>query len=195
MVILLYHWAKEDQAVAAMRGELTVLNMAGCRIGFHGAETVAAFLKSTRIVVTVYLNDCNLGPRGVEIIAESLMYNRSIECLHVNDNQIRDKGAEALIEALNYNVCIKYINLYRTNIAIDSTAIITSLIRNRNAVMIPAAVRSASLLLISARRNIGNGGDLCALPKEIVKMIAKQVWATRKDPKWIKVFSEPNRRK
>ena len=65
------------------------------------------------------------------------------------------------------------------------------LTKTRNRVLIPAAARRASLYLIAARRAtpIADSGILAIFPKEIVKMIAMAVWATRKDPKWIEAVS------
>ena len=63
--------------------------------------------------------------------------------------------------------------------------------KERNTILIPAAVRSAALLLIATRRSIAGAGVFAILPREIVKMISLEVWATRKDRQWIKVVTNP----
>jgi hypothetical protein len=109
----------------------------------------------------------------------------------VSINQIEDDGADSLIDALNHNVCLTELYVKRNNIAPESTATIDYLVETRNAVLIPAAVRRASLYLIAARRAtpVADSGSLAIFPKEIVKMIAMAVWMTRKDPKWIEAVS------
>ena len=65
------------------------------------------------------------------------------------------------------------------------------LTQTRNKVLVPAAARRASLYLITARRAmpVADAGDFAIFPKEIVRMIAMAVWATRKDPAWIEAVS------
>jgi hypothetical protein len=72
-------------------------------------------------------------------------------------------------------------------------ATIMYLATTRNNILIPGVVRRASLFLIAARRNIADAGILAIFPKEIVKMIAMEVWATRKEPIWINSLTESER--
>ena len=69
-------------------------------------------------------------------------------------------------------------------------ATIEYLAETRNNFLIPAAVRCASLYLIAARHT-ADSGSLAIFPKEIVKMIAMEVYGTRKDLKWINAVSGP----
>jgi hypothetical protein len=98
------------------------------------------------------------------------------------------EGADSLIDALCHNVCITKLYVNGNNVAPESEATIKYLTETRNAVLIPAAALRASLYLIAARRAtpIADAGDFEIFPKEIVKMIAMAVYATRKDPAWIK---------
>ena len=52
---------------------------------------------------------------------------------------------------------------------------------------IPKAVQSLIFFLIGVRQgsNRAGMGLLGEFPKEIIKMVAIEIWATRKDPKWI----------
>jgi hypothetical protein len=85
---------------------------------------------------------------------------------------------------------MKVLDVIGNIIAPKARATIEYLAGTRNAILIPAAVRRASLSLIAARRNIAGAGILAIFPKEIVKMIAMEVYATRKDPIWIDALSE-----
>ena len=80
------------------------------------------------------------------------------------------------------------------NITAEQRETFQYLTHTRNKDLIPAAVRRASLYLIAARRIIDDAGALSCFPKEIVKMIAMQLWATRKEPIWIQALSESEQR-
>ena len=189
LVALLRKHGKDAQADDAIRGELLVLNLWNRPIGDDGAVTVAAFLMDDEIVLHVDLLDCTIGPRGGRAIAEALKRNKTVEVLELEVYQLVDESALALIDALNYNTRLKVLNVWANSITLQSNATIRYLTETRNKVLIPAAVRSATLCIIAARRTIANAGYFADFPKEIVKMIAMQVWATRKDPIWIRAVS------
>ena len=198
LVALLRKHKKEDQAVALMRGELTELRLYACRIGDNGAEIVAEFLKHDEAVMMVLLYNCNIGPRGAKALSAALKRNEAVEDLNLACNEIGDEGADAIIDAVRENVCIVW--LYNKTIisgqpmltgrTMKNLAEFKYLTETRSAILIPAAARRASLCIIAARRNITNAGILAIFPKEIVKMIAIEVWATRKEPIWIKALTE-----
>ena len=191
LATLLRVHGKEQQAAAVLRAELTTLNLYNCRIGDDGAEIVAAFLKHDETVVKVFLHSCYIGARGVKAIAEALKHNQTLWFLNLYANQIGEEGASALIDALSYNVCMEVLDF--SHVASELQATIEYLTETRNKILIPAAVRRASLSLIAARRNITDAGNLAAFQKEIVRMIAMEVWATRKEPIWINALSESER--
>jgi hypothetical protein len=188
LVMLMKKHGKEVDAEELLRGELRVVNFDYCEIGDDGAFIVAAFIKGDVTVEMVYLGSCNIGPRGTKAIADAVKHSKTVWCLNFNWNQIGDDGAEAVLIALSHNVCIIGMLIRDNDIAPESQATIKYLTETRNAVLIPAAVRRTSLYLISARRNISDAGRLAIVPKEIVRMIAMAVWATRKDPKWIEAL-------
>ena len=179
--------------MALTQGELTRLDLEGCQILCVGAEIVADFLKHNETVIEAELYGCAIGARGAKTIAEALKHNETVELLELRSNPIGDEGGEALLDALAYNVCIGDIPLYNTNVVSESVAIIIYLTGTRNAILIPAVVRRASLFLIAARRTIAGAGHLSRFPKEIVKMIAMEVWASRKEPIWINALTESER--
>ena len=195
LVALLREQGQDEEAAALLRGELTKLDLGGCFIGDDGAEIVAGFLKHDETVYSLYLWDCSIGPRGAKAIAESLKPNVTLKGLGLDYNQIRDEGAEALIDALSYNVCMKWLSVdsNNNNIALKLEVAIEYLTETRNENLIPAAVRRASLSLIAARRNIIDAGNLAIFPKEIVRMIAMELYATRKEPIWIDALTESER--
>ena len=184
---------RDKQVEPLMRGELTDLGLNHSAIGDDGAEIVANFLKHDETVRTVSLFNCNIGPRGAEAIAESLKHNQTVEYLNLYANPIGDERAEALINTVNYNVCIIWLFVGANNIAPELQATLEYVTETRNKNLIPAAVCRASLFLIAARRNIADAGNLTIFLKEIVKMIAMEVWATRKDPIWISALTESER--
>ena len=104
-----------------------------------------------------------------------------------------NKNTSDLIDTLNYNVCLETQMVFINDVAPKVWASIQHLTETRNKLLIPAAVRRASLYLIVTRRNIADAGILAIFPKEIVKMIAMEVWATRKEPIWIDALTESER--
>ena len=191
LAALLRVHGKDMEAAAVLRGDLTKLNLGYRAIGDDGAEIVADFLKHDETVRKVWLYGCHIGSCGVKAMAESLKHNQTLEYLDISDNQIGDECAAALIDSLAHNVFITCALLYSTNVTPESEMTIKFLTETRNKILIPAAVRRASLSLIAARRSITNAGILACFPKEIVKMIAMEVWATCKDPIWIETLSGP----
>ena len=178
---------KEQQAAALFRGELTRLKFYNAGIGDDGAEIVAAFLQHDKTVREVWFYNCNIGLLGAKAIAAALMHNVSVKNLGLGYNDIGFKGARVLIDVLAHNVCVEFAGLYKTNVGTASEASIQYLTETRNAILIPAAVRRASLFIMAIRRTTSYDGMgiVGIFPKEIVKMIAMQVFATRKDPIWI----------
>ena len=193
LVALLRDSDKADQADAVMRGLLTELHLKWCRIGDRGAEIVAAFLECDETAKTMQLGYCNLGLLGAKFLSEGMKRNATVEILDIAFNFMGPEGAKAIITGLNQNVCITFVSLELTGIAPELITVIEYLTGTRNRILIPAAVRRVSLCLIAARRNIADSGNLAIFPKEIVKMIAIEVWATRKDPAWLNALSESER--
>ena len=177
-MLLKVHGMLEDDEKLKLVG----LYLRGCQLGDDEAVIIAAFLKDDDIVEKGYLNYNNLGPRGAKEIDDALKRNKTVWYLNLGGNQIGNQGAASLISALNHIICITELYINYNDIAPESMATIQYLAETRNAILIPAAVRQACLYLISARRSIENAGDLSIFPKEIVRMIAMAVWATRKGP-------------
>ena len=197
LAMLIEDVCKDDEQATAnelMMGELTELNLNDCGIGDFGAEIVADFLKHDKTVTEVWLARCFIGPDGCRAIAEGLKYNKVVEGVNLSQNQIGREGFEALIDALSFNVCITRMNVQENSLGqLKLPLIIRYLTITRNKCLIPNAVRRAALLLIAAGRTPQDAGDFTIFPKEIVKMIAMEVWATNKDPVWLDALSESER--
>ena len=188
MATLLHEYDKDDQAEMVSQGEL---NLNDCQIGDFGAEIVGWFLEHVEIE-TVKVHGCGVTPRGTKAIANALESGKTITHLNIENNQLGNEGAEMLIGALAYNTRITLLFVSGNGIAPALAATIGYLVQTRNAILIPTIVCRASLFLIAARRNIAETGILSILPEKVVKMIAMKVYATRKDPVWIKAVSGPD---
>ena len=191
-------YEKDEQAEMVLRGELLLLDLGGTHIGNDETvndrtKIVADFLRHNGTVKKVNLAGCDIDPHGVEEIADAIKHNRSVEHLELSYNFIGE-GAESLVNAFEHNVCIcELLTEGYHIIPPEAEVILVYLAETRNAILIPAAVRRTSLYLITGRRIAANAGALLIFPKEIVKMIAMQVWATRKEPVWINALSESER--
>ena len=194
MATLLRECNMEKEVELVLRGQLSELNLelreGG---GDEGAKIVAAFLKHDKTCKKVNLNGWNIEWRGGRAIADALKHNSTVRDLSISFNPIGEVGVEAFIASLDHNVCISNLWLPSSSTTAESAATIEYLIEIRNRILIPDVVRRASLCLIAFRRTIAGAGNLAVCPKEIVKMVAMQVWATRKDPQWLDVLSQAER--
>ena len=176
-----------------MRGQLWRLNLYPFPITEQGARIVADFSSSKHCTIgKLYLNLKELGPLGVQIIADMLKQSRTVEIFGF----FGEPGNifETIIDILHYNVCIRkvYFQSSDTHISGASQSRIQFLTEKRNAQLIPEIVRSAALLLVATRASseYEGMGCLALLDKNVIKLIAKEVWATNRDPIWIKALSK-----
>ena len=192
MVRLLLRHRGDQIATLAFNGGLTMLDLDRCNLKDEGATIAADFLRTNTTARTAFFRGNQIGPLGSMEIAEAMKHNRTLWGLFLKNNQIGKEGADALIEALRHNVVLRLVNVEKNLISKSSENIIRYLTQSRNQILIPSAVRSAALGLIAIRRwsDFDEMGDLAIFPKEIVKMISMQVWATRKDPIWIQALSK-----
>ena len=193
MALLLEQNGQKEQALALMRSELNFLDLYSFQIGDVGAQIISNFIEVDETVKILYLRYCKIGLCGAKSFAAALTQNKTVEFLWLDGNYLGSLGANVFIDALRHNVSLRGLKVLLNSIPPESIATIEYLTETRNAILIPAAVRLVSLYLISARRAIADAGNLAIFPKEIVKMIAMEVWATRKDPKWLEALSESER--
>ena len=160
---------------------LRKLKLCDCRISDDGAIALASFLEHGSHLNDLSLQYNQIGEAGMLALANALKFNRNLSTLKVfwNPGVNREGVEDAFIEALASNVTLLELR------GINSSKIEALLLRNKD--QIPAAVRCAALLLIGIRRSIdieGMGG-FAIFPKDIVRLIAQTVYATRRDPIWI----------
>ena len=197
LVSLLYDCGKTELVEAFVRGDrVTSLDLSACGIDDDKAVLLSAFLESDmcHAVAAVHLGLNQIGPRGAKAIAAAFKSNTDVWYLSLAKNHIGPSGAEALIETLqSHNVRLSQVCLINNGVPYESIATVQHLTMTRNAVLVPIAVRRATLFLITIRRKtppcIGMG-PFALLPKEIVKMIAFAVFATRRDPEWINAITD-----
>ena len=189
--MLLRKHKKGTQASALIRGELSSLNLNALWLIADDAEVVANFLASNKTVTKVRLDYNHIETDGAKALAEALKCNNSVRWLALYSNEIGNEGAEALITVFATNVSLGFVKLGGNTIAEEKKEMIQYLSATRNEILIPnavrSAVRSAALFLIGIRRasKFEEMGDFAVIDKNIVRMIAMEVWATRRDPIWI----------
>ena len=206
MELLLGGLTKKETAVDSLRhGKLIQLNLRGSwsHLRDQGAITLAQFLYWNTTLKSLNLEKGNVTDLGASAFAIAIKYNRTLEELCLLCNRLTDEGRRSLIFALGHNVSIcklvtanrmiRYVNLVgpsNKRPSNDPEKMINYLVETRNAILIPAAVRRASLYLIWARLNVHSAGQLGIFPKELIRMISIELWATRKDPIWLKALTD-----
>jgi hypothetical protein len=179
-----------DEGVVALadglrsNDSLRALNLGYCGISDEGAIALASLLSHGSHLETLDLRENQIGEAGMKALANALKRNQSLQVFLAQSNAgLEGAGIEdAFIKALQNNVTLHTLE------GIKSSTIKSLLLRNK--MQIPEAVRRAALLLIGIRRSTDfeGMGDFAVFPKDIVRLIAQTVWATRKDPIWIQAL-------
>ena len=176
-----------DEGVVALieglKSNTTVfkLGMGTCAISDDGAVALASLLRNGSRLRFLRLSTNLIKAAGMVVLANALEKNQNLQMLNVLKNPgVKGIGAaEAFIDALQSNATLTHLQ------GIESLEIDTLLLRNREE--IPAVARRAALFLIVIRRSTDfeGMGNFAVLPKDVVKLLAQTVWATRRDPLWI----------
>ena len=159
-------------------------------------ELVCHFMVGNKTVTEVHMAVNLIGTRGARAWAYVLKNNQTLRLLDLRDNEINNDGARALIASLDCNVSLTSLllsgNVPVNRVRPQSLATIKYLTQVRNAKLIPDAARSAALYLVGicGSTDTEGMGALAVFPKEIVLMIAVEVWASRLDPKWIDAVNQ-----
>ena len=163
---------------------LRALNVSYSGIFDDGAIALASLLEHGSHLVELDLNENEIGEAGLMALAKALNHNQNLQDLYVYFDSGGDgEGIEnAFVDVFQSNVALLKLRDIR------SSRIDTLLLRNKE--LIPAAVRRAALLLIGIRRSTDfeGMGDFAVFPKDIVRLIAQTVYATRRDPLWIQAL-------
>ena len=191
---------------------LSSLNLGFNRLGDEGVVALVDGLKSNGSLRKLFIGDCNISDDGAIALASLLEHGSHLKDLFLQGNGIGEAGLMAVANALKRNQSLQYlavfrnpglggegiesafIDVFQNNVTLLSLAGIRSpevealLLRNKE--LIPTAVRGAALLLIGIRRSTDfeGMGDFAVFPKDIVRLIAQTVWATRRDPIWIRAL-------
>ena len=169
---------------------LQKLTMQYCEVKSHSLAAMAEYLKMSRWKELRLVEIICESPVFF-IFAEALKESRTLEILTLQLSDMERHpysfGADeeaAFIDALSHNVTL-------TELIINggrNATIGNLLLRNKN--LIPAVVRRAALFLIGIRRSTNDEGmgDFAVFPKDVVRLLAQAVWATRRDPVWIQAL-------
>ena len=180
-----------DEGVVALvdglRGNesLRALGLSACEISDQGAIALASLMEHGSHLEALFLQGNEIGEAGVKALANALKHNQSLQYLqiaYVFVSRRAELFESSFIKALRNNVTLL------TLVGIKSPTIKSLLFRNKE--LIPAAVRQAALFLIGIRRSTDfeGMGDVAVFPKDIVRLIAQTVYATRRDPIWIQAL-------
>ena len=155
------------------------------KISDDGAVALVAFLANDSKLESLSLFGNEIKGAGMKALANALKHNQSMQHLNVDWNPgASEQGVkEAFIDVLvESNVSLIWLE------GMKSSKIAALLLRNK--LEIPAVVRSAALLLIGIRQStdIEGMGNFAVFPKDIVRLIAQTVWATRREPIWIQAL-------
>ena len=189
-------YGTEDNLAALATGlknntNLEVLDLSYCAMSDREAVAFADALKHNTGLKVLELTENEIWVVGLVALAKALRFNRSLQKLRFNfDHQKLVKDIEvAFFDMLCLNVCLTSLcfnpKLYGDE-GVGNPSLEPLLRRNRE--LIPDAVRRAALLLVGVCRSSTNYegmGDFAIVPRDVVKLIAKEVWATRTDPIWM----------
>ena len=95
-----------------------------------------------------------------------------------------------ILEALQVNPFVCMCNCEGPGISNETSGAIDFLTGVRNYSIIPFLAEKAAcyIIMVSQLSNREEMGDLAVLPMEILSMIAKEVFASRKDRAWIELY-------
>ena len=162
-------------------------------------------------------SDNSIGSDGFAALANAMKHHTGLQSLDITKLAMHESDFASFIDALKTNRTLEDLIIGSEEIATSFPYIVDLLQHNvslltygdpsfdhpnpqeierlllRNKILIPAAARRTALFLIGIRRstNYEGMGDFNVFPKDIVRLIAQTVWATRKDPIWIQAIPDP----
>lgn len=90
--------AIKDLISAIMDKEVRILNLSNNAFGPIGVQSIDFYIKNTKNLMELYIENCGLGPEGSELLADLLIENPNkvkLEVLVINRNRLENKGAIA----------------------------------------------------------------------------------------------------
>ena len=173
------------------------LELSNCAMRDNMAVVFADALKVNTGLKTLDFSSNNIGVSGLVALARALRVNRNLQKFWFDDRDeelVKDVEV-ACVDMLCVNVCLTYVGQdpdgYEDTVAYQPPRLSWAPLLCRNEERIPAAVRRAALLVIGVCRrstNYEGMGAFAIVPKDVVKLIAMEVWATRTDPIWIQAL-------
>ena len=157
-----------------------MIDLGGNGLSARAGKAFAECLKTNKRLLSLQMNTNELLDQGAIYLGEALRYNSTLESLGLINNNIGPKGAAALVEGLKRNSSLKELRIAGNHNFGDDAREAVKVLLERNA-RIPGIVQSAALLLVGTRK----ASSFANFPKEIVQLIAREVWATRKDRTWL----------
>lgn len=143
-------------------------------------------LKVNCTLKSLDLDFSNIHDMQITNLCESLKINKSLEEISLNNNKIT--SVKPIIEMLKYNIVLKEISLINNSVDNFKEQVFIKLSRNKK---IQKIIIKVIIFLIGVRQYATKDpygiGYFIWFPKEIVKMIAKEIWKTRGDTEWLKI--------
>lgn len=90
--------AIKDLMLALTDKPVRILNVSNNAFGPIGVQSIDFFMKNTKNLMELYVENCGLGPEGSELLASLLMENEhklNLEVLVISRNRLEVKGAMA----------------------------------------------------------------------------------------------------
>jgi len=83
---------------AILDKNVRILNISNNAFGPIGVQSIEFFMRNTKNLMELYIENCGLGPEGSELLANLLIENKhklNLEVLVISRNRLEDKGAKA----------------------------------------------------------------------------------------------------
>ena len=113
--------AIKDLMLALNLKQVRILNLSNNAFGPIGVQSIDHFMKNTKNLMELYIENCGLGPEGSELLAKLLLENEhklNLEVLVINRNRLEIKGANA--SAKYFLKFVKFFAIFKVNISSNS---------------------------------------------------------------------------
>jgi len=83
---------------AIMDKNIRILNISNNAFGPIGVKSIDFFMRDTKYLTELYIENCGLGPEGSEVLANILLENKNrlnLEVLVISRNRLENKGTIA----------------------------------------------------------------------------------------------------
>eukprot|EP00438_Fugacium_kawagutii_P024902 Skav236050 [mRNA] locus=scaffold2566:23736:24770:+ [translate_table: standard] len=98
------HELRTSRVLFLKSGSLELVGLRHCRLGDGAAQAVAEFIKSSKTIVEIGVDENGISDSGAEILAKALPQSTSLRRLYVGNNQMTQSGEGALQAAASGKV-------------------------------------------------------------------------------------------